>query len=339
MKRRPAIILALFVVFTPRAQCGDTPPLKLVTTYQFPSDVKGRFDHLIVDLRGHRLFTTAMQNKSVDVFDLRTGKLIHSIPGIERPHALLYRQDLHRLYVTDGEAGELKIFDGKTYELKKSVKLLVGADGIAYDPLTKYLYVVSGGGSAKITYSTISVIDTTNGEKLNEMKVDSDTLETLELEKSSPRMYLNDRGKNQVQVIDRNTLQVLATWPITLGKGNDPFALDEPHHRLFVACRSGQIIVFDTATGKELQALPIGERVDDLAFDPTRKRLYAPCGGGTGTVDVYKEIDPDHYQSLGKIASGPVGKTGRLVPEWNRYFVPVPQHENKNAEVLVYQVQ
>jgi hypothetical protein len=23
----------------------------------------------------------------------------------------------------------------------------------------------------------------------------------------------------------------------------------------------------------------------------------------------------------------------------NRYFVPVPQHENKNAEVLVYQVQ
>ena len=339
MKRRQAILLALFVVFTPRAQGGDTPPLKLVTTYQFPSDVKGRFDHLIVDLRGHRLFTTAMQNKSVDVFDLRTGKLIHSIRGIERPHALLYRQDLHRLYVTDGEAGELKIFDGKTYELRKSVKLLVGADGIAYDHVTKYLYVVSGGDSAKLTYSTISVIDTTNGEKLNEMKVDSETLETLQLERSSPRMYLNDRGKNQVQVIDRNTLQVLAIWPITLGKGNDPFAIDEPHHRLFVACRSGQIIVFDTETGKELQALPIGERVDDLAFDPTRKRLYAPCGGGTGTVDVYKEIDPDHYQSLGKIASGPVGKTGRLVPELNRYFVPVPQHENKNAEVLVYQVQ
>jgi DNA-binding beta-propeller fold protein YncE len=338
MKRRQAIILALFVVFTPRAQCGDTPPLKLVTTYQFPSDVKGRFDHLIVDLRGHRLFTTAMQNKSVDVFDLRTGKLIHSIRGIERPHALLYRQDLHRLYVTDGEAGELKIFDGKTYELKKSVKLLVGADGIAYDPVTKYLYVVSGGDSAKLTYSTISVIDTTNGEKLNEMKVDSETLETLQLEKSSPRMYLNDRGKNQVQVIDRNTLQVLAIWPITLGKGNDPFALDEPHHRLFVACRSGQIIVFDTGTGKELEALPIGLYADDLVFDPIKKRLYAACGE-SGIVDVYEQMDPDHYQPIAKVPSGPGGKTGRLVPELKRYFVPVPQHEDKNAEVLVYQVQ
>jgi DNA-binding beta-propeller fold protein YncE len=218
------------------------------------------------------------------------------------------------------------------------VKLLVGADGIACDPVTKYLYVVSGGGSAKTTYSTISVIDTTSGEKLNEMKVDADTLETLAIERSSPRMYLNDRGKNQVDVIDRNTLQILAIWPVTLGKQNDPFALDEPHHRLFVACRSGQIVVFDTETGKELQALPIGEWADDLVFDPIRKRLYAACGA-SGTVDVYEQIDPDHYQSIGKVPSGPWGKTGRLVPELNRYFVPVPQHEDKNAEVLVYQMQ
>jgi DNA-binding beta-propeller fold protein YncE len=338
MKQSRAILLALFVTFTLTGQCEDAAPLKLVTTYQFLSDVKGRFDHLIVDLRGHRLFTTAMQHKSVDVFDLRSGKLIHTIPGIERPHALLYRQDLHRLYVTDGEAGELKIFDGKTYRLIQEVKLLGGADGIAYDPVTKYLYVVSGGGSAKITYSTISVINTADGKKVNEMKVDSDTLETLALETSSPRMYLNDRGKNQVEVIDRNTLQILAVWPVTLGKGNDPFALDESHHRLFVACRSGQIVVFDTGTGKELQALPIGQWADDLVFDPIRKRLYAACGE-SGTVDVYEQIDPDHYQSLGKVPSGPWGKTGRLVPELNRYFVPVPQHEDKNAQVLVYQVQ
>jgi DNA-binding beta-propeller fold protein YncE len=338
MKKIQPILLALFVVFTLSAQCGDTVPLKLVTTYKFPSDVKGRFDHLIVDLPGQRLFTTAMQHKSVEVFDLRTGELIHSISGVERPHALFYRQDLQRLYVTDGEGGDLKIFDGKTYKLTKTIRLLVGADGIAYDPATKYLYVVNGGASAKMTHSIVSVIDTTDDKKLNEMKIDSDTLETLQLERSSPRMYLNDRGKNQIDVIDRNTLQVVAIWPVTLGKGNDPFALDEPHHRLFVACRSGQIIVFDTQTGKELQALQIGQWADDLAFDPTRKRLYAACGE-SGTVDVYEQINPDHYQSLGKVVSGPWGKTGRLVPELNRYFVPVPQHEDKDAEVLVYEVQ
>lgn len=348
MKRIGRVVMAMFIGLAGlavEARCADSAPLQLMTSYQFPSEVKGNFDHLIVDLQSHRLFTAAMQHKSVDVFDVKTGKLIHIIPGIERPHALLYRQDLHRLYVTDGEAGELKIFDGQTYKLTKSVKLLVGADGIAFDPVTKYLYVVSGGSGAKMTYSTISVIDTTTGEKLKEMKIAADTLETLILERSSPRIYLNDRGNNQVDVIDRNTLKIVATWPVTLGKGNDPFALDEPHHRLFVACRSGQIVIFDTQTGKELQALPVGGPgegsgawVDDLGFDPTSKRLYAPCGG-TATVDVYEETDPDHYKFLGKVTSGPLGKTARLVPELKRYFVPVPNRGNQNAEVLVYGVR
>jgi DNA-binding beta-propeller fold protein YncE len=316
-----------------------------VTTYEFPSDVKGRFDHLVADVQGRRLFTAAMEDKLVNVFDVDSGKLIYSIPGIERPHALLYRQDINRLYVTDGEAGDLKIFDGKTYKLLMSVKLLVGADGIGYDPATKYLYVVNGGKDAKMSYSTISVIDTTSGKKLADIEVGGDTLEAMALEKSGPKIYVNNRGKNQVEVIDRNTHRVLDSWPVTLGTGNDPIALDEANHRLYVACRSGQIVVFDTETGKELQALAIGpsgksggEWVDDLAFDPNSKRLYAPCGG-TATVEVYEQVDPDHYKSLGKVDSGLLGKTGRLVPELNRYFVPVPQHENKNAEVLVYQVE
>jgi DNA-binding beta-propeller fold protein YncE len=338
MKQTKTILVTLFAIFALRAQCADTAPLKLVATYELPSDLKGKFDHLTVDVRGHRLFLTPQEHKSVDVFNLRTGKLLQSV-SIQNPHNVLYREDLSRFYVTDGDGGELKIFDGKTYELVKSVKLLVGADAMGYDSVTKYAYIVNGGGDAKMAYSMLSVVDTTTGKKLDDIRLDAETLEAMVLEKSSPRLYLNNRSKNQVDVIDRNTRRLLASWPLSLGNTAGPIALDEVNHRLFVACRSGQIIVFDTATGKELQALPIGERVDDLAFDPTRKRLYAPCGGGTGTVDVYKEIDPDHYQSLGKIASGPVGKTGRLVPEWNRYFVPVPQHENKNAEVLVYQVQ
>jgi DNA-binding beta-propeller fold protein YncE len=258
---------------------------------------------------------------------------------------LLYRRDINRLYVTDGEAGGLKIFDGKTYKLIMSVKLLAGADGIAYDPATKYLYVVNGGKDAQLNYSLISIIDSTTGKKLDDIKVDGDTLEAMVLDKSSQKMYVNNRGKNQVEVVDRNSRRILASWPVTLGKQNDPIALDEDHHRLFVACRSGQIVVFDTETGKELQALAIGpsgktggEWVDDLVFDPNSRRLYAPCGG-TATVDVYEQVDPDHYRSLGSVASGPRGKTGRLVPELSRYFVTVPQHEDKNAEVLVFQVQ
>jgi hypothetical protein len=54
---------------------------------------------------------------------------------------------------------------------------------------------------------------------------------------------------------------------------------------------------------------------------------------------VYKETDPDHYQSLGNIPSGPGAKTGLLVPQLARLFVPVPPKGTAPGEVYVYQVQ
>ncbi len=339
MRKLNIILLAVFAFFALKAQAEDATPLKLVQTFKMPSDVKGHFDHLAVDLKRHRLFATPEDYKAVEVFDLRTGKLIHTISGIGRPHAVLYREDLNRIYVTDGTAGDLKIFDGKTYHLLKTVKLLLDADSIGYDPATKYLYIDNGGGDAHQTYSMISIVDTTEGKKVGDIKVDGETIEAMALETSSPKLYVNNKTKNQVEVVDREKRAVIGSWPITQAKVNVAIALDEANHRLFVACRSGQIVVLDTQTGKELQALPIAQGVDDLVFDPASRRIFAACGAGEGSVDVYEERDPDHYESIGKIPSGPLGRTARLVPELKRYFVAVPQHGSAEAEILVYQVQ
>ena len=316
-----------------------TVPLNLVGRYEFPSDVKGRFDHLIADVHGHRLFTTPQGSKSVMVFDLRTRKLIHTIGGIEIPNGLLYREDLKRLYVTDGSPGELKIYSGENYDLIKSIRLLPDTDPIVYDPATKYLYVVSGGRDAKMSYSTISIIDTTSGDKVDEMKVDSPGLDAMAIEKSSPRLYVANVAQTKVEVIDRNARTAIASWPITLCTVTVALALDESNRRLFVGCRSGQIVVFDTETGKEMEALPINQNINDLVFDPVSKRLYATCGAGAGSVDMYEETAPDHYRSLGQVPTGPDARTGRLVPELQRFFIAVPQHERTNAEVLEYKIQ
>src|SRR5437660_6872791 len=177
----------------------------------------------------------------------------------------------------------------------------------------------------------LSVVDTTSGKKITDIKVDGETLEAMALESSSPKMYVNNKAKNRVDVIDREKREILASWPITKGKTNVAMALDEANHRLFVACRSGQVVVFDTETGKELQALPIGEGVDDLVFDVASKRLYAATGGGTGSIAVYRQKDADHYESLGSVPSGALGRTGRLVPQLKRYFVAVPASSTEAA--------
>jgi hypothetical protein len=134
MKRTIAILLLICGVFVVKVQGQEAAPLKLVQTYKLPADVKGNFDHFAIDLAGNRLFATPEAYKAVLVFDLKTGNIIHKISGIEKPHAILYREDLKRLYVTDGEAGDVKIVDSESYKIVSSVKLLEDADSIGYDP-------------------------------------------------------------------------------------------------------------------------------------------------------------------------------------------------------------
>src|SRR5216684_4175632 len=333
MKKRYSILAAFLVLFAIPARCQDAPPLKLAQTLTLPADIKGNFDHFGVDLKGNRLFATPEGYMAVLVFELKTGKPLHTITGIGKPHAVLYREDLDRIYVTDGDAGDMKIFDGKTYALLSSVKLLEDADSIGYDPKTKYLYIDNGGGDVHQTYSMLSVVDTSAGKKLADIKVDGDTLEAMALDKSTPRIFLNNKARSQVDVIDRQTRTLITSWPITKAKTNVAMAYDEANHRLFVACRGGGIVVLDTQSGKEITVLPITKGVDDLVFDPGKKRLYASCDGN---VDVYEQSDADTYKSLGEVATGALARTALLVPQLNRYFVAVPQHGASSAEIQVF---
>jgi DNA-binding beta-propeller fold protein YncE len=322
----------------PQMQAQSPAPLKPIAKYEMPSSVQGRFDHLGIDIRENRLFVAAETAHQVLVFDLRSGKFIRAIDGIAIPHAIFVREDLDRIYITDGGTGALKIYDGKSYNLLSTVPLKVDADSIGYDPATHALYIDNGGGDAHESFSMLSVVDTTNGNKLADIKIDGETLEAMALEKSSDRMYVNNAAKNEVTVVDRKTRAVVASWPVTLGKRNVSLALDEANHRLFVASRDGHISVFNTQTGKEMQSLAIGSGVDDLVFDPKSKRIYAPCGTD-GSIYVYEQQDADHYQLAGKISAGTGVKNGLLAAQSGRYFVIVPPQGSTAGAVNAYAVQ
>jgi len=335
------LLVALISTFVAAGLSVADPaaPLKLAAKYKMPDAVKGHFDHLGVDVRGSRLFLAAETEHEVLVFDLHTGEYLRAIPDIQIPHAIFVREDSNRIFVTDGGAGEVKIFDGRNYKLIGEVKLKVDSDSIGYDPATHDLYVDNGGGHAHESFSTLSVVDTTRNEKVADIQIDGDTLEAMALAKSSPLMYVNNPAKNLIDVVNRETRKVETTWPVTACKRNVALALDESAHRLFTACRSGAIDVLDTQSGRELQWLPIPQGVDDLVFDPASKRLYAACFGDGGAVAVYHEEDADDYASLGEIASGLGGKNEVLVPQLQKLFVTIPPWQTQPGEVLAYDVQ
>ena len=318
------------------AMHGETPaPLQLSATWRLPADLRGHFDHFAVDVAGHRLFATPEDYQAVLVFDTRTGKVIHTIKEIQRPHAILFREDISRLYVTDGEAAELKVFDSNTYAPIQTIKLLEDADGITYDASTKLLYIVNGGVDVH-TAAHLTIVDTTALTKVGEILLGDDTLEAMAIDKASENIYVNSRDKIRIDIVSLKDHALVTQWKMTGVDHCDAMAFDKSDDRLFSGCRSGSIVVLDTKTGKQLQALPISRGVDDLIYDPAKKRLYAACDG---EVDVYEQVTADRYNLLGKIPSGPVAKTAILVPETGELFVAVPRHEENDAEVLVFTVQ
>src|SRR4029077_1705610 len=245
MNRIKRFLAATFLLSAQLVAAQTAASLKLSAKYDIPAAVKGRFDHLGIDIGGNRLFVVGEEAQQVLVFDLATGKFIRSIK-VDHPHAVLYREDLNRIYITDEGKGVLNIYDGKTYDLVKAVALKVDTDSIGYDPATHYLYIDNGGDNAHEPFTMLSVVDTTAATKLADIKIDGDTLEAMSLEKSGDRLFLNNPAKNEVEVIDRKTNKLTTSWPVKLGKGNATMAFDEPTHRLFVGCRSGAIVVLDS---------------------------------------------------------------------------------------------
>ena len=338
MKQKQLVIFALWFALAVSCQGQDHAPLKLVATIPLPGLHDGDFDHFTPDVDGHRLFLTGEENEKVLVLDTNTNQLIHTIEDVKAPHAIFFRKDLTKLFIVAGDASAVQVYDSDGYKLLGEIKVSIDADSIAYDPATHYLYVVNGGREAHTPYSLISVIDTDNSKKLRDIKIDTNHVEAIVLEKSGARMFLNLTGKSVVGVLDRNKSEMSATWPLPAGdKLNVAMAFDEPDHRLFVTTRNpGELIVLNSDNGKVITSLPAVGMVDDMSYDAQQKRLFL---AGDGVLDVFEQKDSDHYSLLAKVPGAFRAKTGILVPELNRYYLAVPHHENKDAEVRVYEIQ
>src|SRR5207245_4773477 len=234
----------------------EKPPLKLVATTP-ASGLSEHFDQFAVDLKGNRLFLAAEDHKTVEVFDLRTGKSLHSITGFGQPHAILCLPDTNKLIVTDGDDfGRVALVDGKSYEILDTIKLPPGVDGAIFNPLTKDYYVESGGGTGAATH-LLNIIDAKNFKHVGDVTLPGNHSEAMAVDRAGKKLYVNLTGTHEVGVVDLATRQLISRWPVPNAKVENSMVLDELNHRLFIATRQPPtFFVFDTDTGKVVTSLP-----------------------------------------------------------------------------------
>jgi hypothetical protein len=324
-----AIFLALLASATDASHGVDVAPLILRQRIPLPS-VKGKFDHVAVDLVGQRAFIAAKVNNTLEVVDLKNGTRLRSVPGFHEPQGVLFLPDTKQVVVANGGNGEVQFLDGSSLNVVRRFSFTADADNLRYDAQTRRVYVAAQDG-------VIGAIDLNTLEKLPETKL-SGHPEAFAIETGARRIFVNAPKTDSVFLIDTSKAEILGRWQLTKAKVNYTMAFDEANSRLFVGCRNpASVVVLDSNTGHEVATFPIGGETDGMFYDPRHRRIYIT--GAEGTIDVAEQLDSDHYRVLTRIPTAPLARTCLFVPELDTLFVPVPEQQKRPAELRIYRAQ
>ncbi len=302
--------------------------LQLVGTIQL-ANVSGRIDHLAFDSRNLTVFVAALGNNTVEVVDLKSNKVIHTIKGLHEPQGIKYIPENNIVFVANGENGECNIFNADTYQLITSVKMPGGdADNVRYDVNAGKIFVGYGDGG-------IAVIDAKTFKQLADVKLPGHP-ESFQMGNDSKKIFVNVPDAQMLATIDLDKYAVTNKWKIETAKANFPMALDATNHRLFLGCRNpAKLLVINSESGNLITQIDIDSDTDDVFYDGPSKQIYVSCGGGY--VDVIKQNGPDKYEVTSRIESRSGARTSLFVPELNQLLVAAPARSGSEAQLMIYE--
>lgn len=290
--------------------------------------VTGGFNHMSADGTQGRLFATATTIKTVEIVDVKSGKVSRSLPG-DGAAATLFAPEFNQLYVTRNR--KVCIYDGGNFDLLTNVDLPSGVDELEYSPAAKQLYV----GCMSSNHPAIAIIRVPEGRLEGEIRL-PDKPQGFVAEQKGTRIFANVTRRNEVAVLDTKSQTVVTNWALDEAGVNYPMAQDEADHRLFIGCRRpARLVVLDTTTGQSVASVPIDSDTDDMAYDAAHRRIYV--ASGAGFVDVIIQEDADHYQAGERIPALPGSRNCTFSA--GQFYLAIPQRGNQGAEIRVYNAQ
>lgn len=326
---RWAAAVALVGSLVAAASARAEGPLEKVQAIAL-SGPAGKLDHLALDARRGRLFVANTAHDTLDVVDLKSGKLVAQVGQQRGVQGVAYAADLDRI-LTGNHDGTVGVIDGDSYALRRRLPLGGDADNVRYDPKTGLAYVAHNDAD-------LTILDAREVLHRGSIPVPGGALGAFQLEAGRPRLYANAKGAGEVAVIDTKANEVVRR--IKLGAGeNAALAIDEADRLLFVGCRKpARLLVVDSESGDKVAELPIVDDVDDVWYDAKRKLIYMSCGGGA--LVIARKAARDSYEEVARVETPKGARTSLFDPESGRLYLVVPRQGTMAApEVWVYQAR
>jgi YVTN family beta-propeller protein len=298
----------------------------LTLTGQIPlPNVNGRIDHIAYDSLNHLAFIAALGNNTIEVVNVDTKQVIHTIKGLHEPQGVAYIPLQQKLVVANGSNGQCTFFDAKNYNQLGSLDLKDDADNIRYDATTNLLYVGYGSGG-------IAIINASSMKQVATIPLDGHP-ESFQLSKKQNSIYISVPDANEIEVADLSSHSVIAKWKNTNASSNFPMALDEENDRLFIGCRSPAILrMINTQTGKDIQSISCSGDADDVFYYRTDSLVFVSAG--KGFIDVFKATN--ELEHINHIATSSGARTSLLLPSERGLLLAVPAHGDNAAALWVY---
>jgi YVTN family beta-propeller protein len=319
-----ALASLLFTDAAMSAQSADNGLLQLEAKILL-GNVRGRIDHMAVDLKRKRLFVAELGNDSVGVVDLANRSVIRTISGLSEPQGVGYEPSTDTLFVANARDGSVALFDGNDYQVKGRVELGRDADNIRIDATSKRVIVGYGDGG-------LAVLDPASRNQILNTTLKAHP-ESFQLEPDGDRIFVNLPNAHAVAVVDGKSGKQLASWPMSKG-GNYAMTIDRDRNSLLVAFRNPpELGAFALVDGKPVGVVQTCGDIDDLFVDAKRKRIYVSCG--QGYVDVLDANDMT-YRRTARIPTVSGARTSLFIPDMDRLVLAVRESLAGPAAIWIF---
>ena len=330
---RAALALSMMCAGTPLLTAGaadrESPPLVLETAIPLAA-VKGRIDHMAIDLDKKQLWVVELGNNTVDVIDLVSQKPIHRIKGLKEPQGVAVTATAGIAAVANGDDGSVAIYRTGDFEPVGIIELGDDADNVRIDSHSGRVVVGYGRGA-------LAVIDPATQSKIADILLAGHP-EGFQLTRDGSRAFVNVPDARQIAVVDVAAGRQTTTWPVPDLRANFPLALDASDSTIAVGYRSPpRLVLLDTKDGSVRANVETCGDADDIFFDVKRSRIYVSCG--QGAVDVFDQSGGE-LKRLARVETPSGARTALFVPELDRLFVAGPSGWlGGSAKIYVYRVQ
>src|SRR5450755_3145142 len=184
------------------ARSADKGPLQLEAKILL-GDVRGRIDHMAIDLKRQRLFVAELGNDSVGVVDLASRSLIRTITGLDEPQGVGYEPSTGTLLVANARDGSVKLFEGNAYKATGQIELGSDADNVRIDSTTGQVIVGYGKGG-------LAVINPSTRRKVQNISLKAHP-ESFQIDTNTSRIFVNLPDAQAVAVVDGKSGKTVAT--------------------------------------------------------------------------------------------------------------------------------